>query len=101
MTLFGVDYDLYRKSGALLVPVRQGFHVYAVLPGSRAEARGVRPRDFLATGESATHVIAGIMSGGALQVIRSVDEAPVEVVLEAGEGSSPAAAQPSAATDGD
>jgi predicted aspartyl protease len=101
MTLFGVDYDLYRKSGALLVPARQGFHVYAVRPGSRAEARGVRPWDFLATSESATHVVAGIMSGGALQVIRSVDEAPVEVVLEAEEGSSPAAAHPSAATDGD
>ena len=41
------------------------------------------------------------MSGDALQVIRSVDETPLEVVLEAVEGDSPAAAQPSGAAEGD
>jgi predicted aspartyl protease len=101
MTLFGVDYDLYRKSGALLVPAKEGFHIYAVRPGSRAEARGVRPWDFIATSEPAADAVAGIMSGGALQVIRSVDGTPVEVVLEAEEGSSPATAQPPDPAEGD
>jgi predicted aspartyl protease len=101
MTLFGVDYDLYRKSGALLIPVKEGFHVHAVRSGSRAEARGVRPWDFIETSEPATHLVSEIMNGGALRVIRSIDETPVEVVLEAVEGSETTPAQPSPTAEGD
>jgi predicted aspartyl protease len=70
MTYFGLDYELYRKSGVLLYPVKEGLHVYAVRPGSRAEVRGVRPWDFFETSEPAAHVVAEIVSGGALQVSR-------------------------------
>jgi predicted aspartyl protease len=101
MTLFGVDYDLYRKSGALLIPVKEGFHVHAVRPGSRAEARGVRPWDFIETSEPATHLVSEIMSGGGLKVIRSADGTQVQVELEAAEEGSPATTQPSASAEDD
>jgi hypothetical protein len=83
VTYLGVDYELYRKSGILLVHEDEGFYAYGVRPGSRAEERGVRPGDFFNTSKRAAHVVAEIVSGGALQVSREIDGMRVDVVLEA------------------
>ena len=42
-TFLGVDYDVYRKSGALLVPHSEGYQVLRVDEGSLAATRGVAP----------------------------------------------------------
>ena len=42
-TFLGVDYDVYRESGALLVPHSEGYQVLRVDEGSLAATRGVAP----------------------------------------------------------
>ena len=85
MTFVGLDYALYRLSGALLSSHTSGFEVSLVRAGSPAERMGVRLGDLIETEASEGEVAEAIATGQELTVTRTLDGVLTEVALEAGD----------------
>jgi predicted aspartyl protease len=86
VTLYGSDYSLARQTGAFLSPVRGGWAVWAVLPGTAAEKLGMRPGDVIVSSSShaappADEVLHRILDGKEVQVSRRQGELWVDTVL--------------------
>lgn len=82
----GADYALARQTGAFMNPEPAGHRVWAVLPGSPADALGVRAGDFIVSSEGAEapppdEVLRRILAGEELPVARRQGELWVDTVL--------------------
>jgi len=88
-TFLGMDYAPFRETGVLLVPFSGGLWTYAVVPGSAAARRGVRPGDRFETSLSVSEVAEAIRGLDDVMVAREIDGVLVDTPLEAGESLPP------------
>ena len=72
-TLLGMDYELFKASGTLLVPVKGGWLVSMVLPASPGLRRGLELGDRITTERSLEEVIDMIRGPGEIIVVRVMD----------------------------